>query len=88
MKGQRLIMNDGTIIENGSAGYAEGCLWLKLPGYTMQQAAALAFDDEKTSRVVFQYGEMSDTYEGFTNCVNINQDYDGLVSVCMKKVSE
>lgn len=81
-------MNDGTIIENGEAGCANGCLWLKLPGYTMQSAAALAFDDDKTSRIVFQYGEMSDTYEDFTNCVNINQDYDGLVSVCMKKVNE
>ena len=85
MEGQRLILKDGTIIENGRAGYAEGFLWLWLPGYTMQQAAALAFDATKTARIVFQYGEMEDVYEGFTNCVNIMSDFDGLVSLCIKK---
>ena len=85
MEGQRIILKDGTTIENGKAGYAEGFLWLSLPGYTMQQAAALAFDDDKTDRIIFHYGEMEDTFDGFTNCVNIMSDFDGLVSVCFKK---
>lgn len=85
MKGIRLILNDGTVIENGRAGYAEGCLWCYITGYTMMQAAALFLDAEKTARIVFQYGEMQDEYEGYTNCVNIQIDVDGEVSVCMKK---
>ena len=85
MEGIRLILNDGTIIENGRAGYAEGCLWCYLIGYTMQQAAMLFLDDSKTARIVFQYGEMEDEYEGYTNCVNIHIDMDGKVSVCMTR---
>lgn len=85
MEGMRLTFKDGTTIENGTAGLAEGCLWLKLPGYSMQQAAALAFDEAKTEEITFEYGEMQDVYDGYTNCVNIHSDYDGLVSVCMKK---
>lgn len=85
MEGLRLILNDGTIIENGRAGYAEGFLWCYMTGYTMQQAAMLFWDDSKTAKIVFQYGEMSDEYEGFTNCVNIHIDVDGKVSVCMTR---
>lgn len=85
MEGQRLILNDGTTIEDGMAGYSEGCLWLRLPGYTMQQAALIVFDPTKTSRITFQYGDFEDVYVDFTDCVNISVNFDGLVSACMKK---
>lgn len=85
MEGRRLILNDGTIIENGEAGCAQGFLWCYFIGYTLQQAASLFFDVSKTSRIVFQYGEMEDTYNGYTNCVNLNIDADGMISVCMKR---
>lgn len=84
-EGQRLILKDGTRLENGRAGYADGSLWCYIPGYTMQQAASLFFDASKTDQITFQYGEMADVYNGFTNCTNISTDTDGLVSVCMKK---
>lgn len=83
--GQRLVLNDETVIENGRAGYSQGFLWCFFTGYTLPQAAALFFDPAKTSRIVFQYGEMEDVHEGFTNCTNINIDFDGRVSVCMTK---
>lgn len=83
--GQRLIMNDGTVIENGRAGYSQGTLVCFVTGFTMQQAANLFFDAEKTSKIIFQYGEMSNEYDGFTNCININKNVDGVVSVCMTK---
>ena len=86
--GRRLILNDGTTIENGQAGYSQGFLWCYFTGYTMQQAASLFFDSEKTARIVFQYGEMEDEYNGFTNCININVNTDGLVSVCMVKAGD
>lgn len=86
MEGRRLILNDGTIIEDGNAGCADGFLWLWLPdGYTMSQAAGLFFDASKTSKIVFQYGEMEDEYDGYTVCINMNMDTGGLVSVCMTK---
>ena len=67
MTGRRLVLNDGTQIENGEAGYADGFLWLFIPGYTIQQGIVF-FDPEKTSKIIYQYGEMEDTYTGFTNC--------------------
>ena len=85
MDGRRLILNDGTTIEDGVAGYAEGFLWLRFPGYTMQQAALLFFDPNKTARIIFQYGEMQDEYNGFTTCRTLTMDADGLMSVCMVK---
>ena len=83
MEGQRLLLNDGTVIEDGQAGYSEGFLWLFLTGYTIAQAAILFCDPSKTERIVFQYGEMEDEYEGYTNCTRLLADADGRVSVCL-----
>ena len=88
MEGRRLILNDGTVIEGGEAGYAQGFLWCYMKGLTMMQAASLFFDTGKTARILFQYGDMEDEYNGFTNCTNINIDTDGRVSVCMTKAVE
>ena len=81
---RKLILNDGTVIENGEAGFSQGFLWLFLPGYTMQQAAAVAFDQNKTAVIVFEYGEMEDRYEGYTNCTSISEN-DGQANVCLVK---
>ena len=86
--GQRLILADKTTIENGAAGYAEGFLWCYLTGVSMAEAGALFFNPAKTSRIVFEYGEMSDTYEGMTECRLIRMDTDGQISICMAKGSE
>lgn len=84
----RLILNDGTEIENGRAGYAEGFLWLRLPDFTMAEAAMLVLNTEKTARIIFQYGEMQDEYEGFTNCIRIIAE-ESEISVCMvREVAE
>ena len=83
--GRRLILMDGTRIENGSCGYAEGRVWCWITGYTMPEAAAVFFDPAKTGRITFEYGEMSDVYEGYTVCTNLLINDDGQVSVCLKK---
>lgn len=85
MTGRRLILNDGTSLENCEAGLTPTSLWLYLKGVTMQRAADTFFDSRKTSKIVFQYGEMQDVYEGYTNCSTITEDEAGDVSVCMKK---
>lgn len=84
MEGQRVILNDGTTIENARAGLAEGFLWLWLPGMTMQEAAAIAFDPEKTKKIWYQYGEMESEYLGYTGCRMINTD-GAEVSVCLTR---
>lgn len=85
MEGRRVVLNDGTTIENGQAGCSEGFLWLWFAGYTMQQAASLFFDPTKTERIVYQYGEMADEYTGYTTCRSLMVDNDGMVSVSMVK---
>ncbi len=82
-QGRRLIMRDDTVIEDGEAGYVQGNLWLWFRGYTLQQAAEIAFNPLKTGMITFEYGEMSDTYEGFTRCMGIQMDMDGRISVCL-----
>lgn len=82
MEGLRLILSDGTIIENGRAGYAEGSLWLYLPGMSMMEAAMIAFDAEKTAEIIFQYGEEEKTYEGFTNCIRLMSN-ESEIAVCL-----
>ena len=84
MNGRRLILKDQTTIENGECGLSGGRLWCWLPEFTMAQAAALFFDPEKTDRITFEYGEMQEVYEGFTNCVNLFTEV-GQVSVCMTR---
>ena len=83
--GRRLILNDGTILEDGEAGYAQEHLWLWFSGYTLQEAAALCFDPGKTSRIIFQYGEMEDVFNGFTSCIALQTGDGGRISVCMTK---
>jgi hypothetical protein len=52
---------------------------------TMMQTAMTFLDPAKTGRIVYEYGEMADTYEGFTNCTNLFIDNDGKVSVCLTR---
>lgn len=80
----RLILKDGTVIENGAAGYYDGSLWLTLPGMTMMEAAAIVFNTAKTGTIWFQYGEEEDEYKGYTNCT-VMMTEEGHISACMKK---
>ena len=85
MEGLRLILNDTITIEGGRAGYSGGFLWLFFTGFTLPEAGAIFFDPSNTSKIVFQYGEMEDTYDGFTVCTNLMIDSDGSISVCLSK---
>ena len=80
----RLILNDGTVIENGGAGDAGRTLWLYLPGFTMQEAAETAFDAGKMARIEHEYGDRTDVYEGYTRCTAI-MDEDTKISIGMVK---
>lgn len=82
--GRRLILNDGTVLEDAQAGYDSGVLWCYVPGITMQQAAVLFFDPAKTQKIVFQYGEMENTLEGFTVVTAMLQNEDQ-VSIGLRK---
>lgn len=84
MEGKRLILQDGTAIEGGQAGLSDGFLWLSLPGMTMQEAALIAFDPNKTKTIWFQFGEEETEYRDYTNCTKIMDD-GAEVSVCLTR---
>ena len=88
MEGRRILLNDGTTIENGEAGYSSGFLWCYFSGYTLPEAAALFFDTSKTEKIVFQYGDMEDTYTGYTRCIHISTNADETVAVCLERGAE
>ena len=82
---RKLIFNDGTEIEGGEAGLSGKQLWLFLPGYTFQQAAEIALDQNKTAVIIFEYSdELADRYEGYVNCTAISVDYDQ-TNICLER---
>lgn len=86
MDGVRIILADGTVFEGGTAGLSgAGSLWLYVSGDSMAVMAATFCDDWKTKTVVFEYGEMRDRYEGYTDCRTITLGDDGRASVCLRK---
>ena len=84
MEGQRLILADGTIIEDGRAGLSEGLLWMWWPGWTMIDAVGKAFNPSAIGTIIFQYGDMEDTFVGYTSCVNLSQNMSE-ITLCMTK---
>lgn len=85
MEGRRLILQNGTVIEDGNAGESGGLLWLWFTSMTLSMAFALFSNPATTSRIVFQYGDSEYVYEGFTSCRGVNIDADGVLTVCMAK---
>ena len=85
MNGRKLILNDGTVIEDGTCGQADGVLWCYLPDGDIRQAFALFSDPEKTARIRFIYGEMEDVYEGYTDLTAIAAGQDGEIRVQLRK---
>lgn len=80
-----LLLNDGTVVEKGHAGLADGFLWLGFPGWTMQKAAEKAFDANAMNRIIWNVSEDDEeVYTGYTVCRHIDQD-DGEIAVCMVK---
>lgn len=85
MDGTRLILNDGTVIENGRAGLSGGELSLWMPGYSIVQVAMLIADKTKMQRVISSAGGLDNEYVGYTECVLITIDYNGETFVSMRK---
>lgn len=85
MEGQRIILADRTIFENGQAGLSGGVLWLWISGMTLPEAAAIFLDPQKTYWICYQYGEMQDIYQRYTVCTNIGISTDGVVSVSLRR---
>ena len=80
-----LILADGTIIENGSAGMSDDFLWLWFPGWTMMQAAEKVFNPSVMGTIYYQHGEGNeDVYTGYTTCLNLTVN-NGEIAIRLAK---
>ena len=85
MEGRRLVLRNDIVIEGGEAGMSGGFLWCYIQGRTLEEMAQIFLNPSNTRNIVFEYGEMSTQYDGYTKCTNLMIDVDGLVSICMTK---
>lgn len=77
-----IVLNDGTTFE-GNCGYADGFLWCYVKNVAEQVDMAIFLDPDATSRIVYHYGEMTDTYEWFV--FNQLQAVEDGYNVCFRK---
>lgn len=84
MEGRRVVMADGTELIDAEIGYAYGHIWCYLQNITLPMAYDLFSNPQKTGTLIFDYGDMRDVYEGFTQVNTIKISEDG-VDVRMDK---
>ena len=84
MTGRQIRLAKGQVYGNAGCGYAEGYLWCYLRGARLAEVMEDFGDPESTERIVFEYGEMEDVYEGFTAVKVTKEDADGC-AVCLWK---
>lgn len=84
---QKLILNDGTELENSYAAETVDYLFLYINnGMNMMQIMMLMMDQSKISRIVYQAGEANQTeYNDYTTVCGINTEYAGMISVSMRR---
>lgn len=87
MTGRRIRMNDGTVYEGSECGYADGFLWCFITGHTLAETAPEFLKAAATERIVFEYGEMTDTYDGYTEIQTMISTADGC-NICLKQPAQ
>lgn len=86
MNGRYTELADGTKYQGAECGYSEGVLWCFIPGGAdFLQVFQDFANPEKTSRIEFHYGEMTDEYTGFTDFRGAMKNLDGKISVQLRK---
>lgn len=84
MEGRRIVMADGTELIDSEIGYADGKLWCFLKNVNFSGAYSLFSDPQKTSTLIFDFGDMQSVYEGFTELGGIMKTEDGVDVQLMK----
>lgn len=84
MEGRKVVMADGTELLDAEIGYTDQHIWCFLKNVTFPEAYDLFSDPLKTQVLIFDYGDMQDVHEGFTELHTIKKTEDG-VNVRMNK---
>ena len=83
---QKLILNDGTELENSYACETLENLFLYIKnGMNMMQVFMLLYDPNKTDRIIYTSGDMTSEYTGFTVVQTIDTGVGGLVCATMRR---
>ena len=84
---KKLILNDGTELENSWAAETTDSLFLYIRnGMNMMQIMQLMFDQQKISRIVYEAGESNQTeYNDYTRLMGITKEYNGMINVVLRK---
>ena len=85
---QKLILNDGTELNNSYAAESIDYLFLYIDnGMTMLQVMMLMMDQNKISRIVYAAGDNETQYNDYTTVSSITAEYGGMISVSLRKNS-
>lgn len=84
---QKLILNDGTELDNSYAAETVNYLFLYINnGMNMMQIMMLMIDEEKISRIVYQAGEENMTeYNGYRTVSAISVGRGGMINVSLRR---
>lgn len=82
----RLILADGTVLNNCECGYSNNTLWCFLKDISFSDAFMYFENEDKFNTVIFDIGFQDAfydriTYSGFTELITIQKDPDGKVNV-------
>ena len=82
----RLILADGTVLNNCECGYYDNTLWCFLKDISFSDAFMYFENEDKYNTVIFDMGFQDAfydriTYSGFTEVVAIQKDPDNKISV-------
>lgn len=81
MKGRKIVLGDNTELMDCECGYYDGVLWCYLKNIELSDAFMLFSDSNKTKHIDFYYGEMQDSYDGFTSLRGINVNTDNEITI-------
>ena len=84
---QKLILNDGTELENSWAAETVDALFLYIRnGMNMMQIMMLMMEPQKISRIVYESGETNQTeYNDYTRVMGITTEYNGMINVVLRR---
>lgn len=74
----RLILADGTVLENSRCGFADGTLWCWISGLTMADCFSIFSNPDNVRTITRLYQTVGYRYTGFINIDTIKRGTDGL----------
>lgn len=81
-----IILADDTDLDGeGSVSNIDEELWLWPKHLSIVEAAVMFSDPDKTSNIIIRRNDDQTTYQGFTQLMDVKINWNGILSVCMRK---